>query len=93
MLSKLNQSNLVQTLIHWGADINEKDADGRTPLELAQAASNPWAVDVLSKNGAKVDKLKSLFLVPKSSIDARSVILKSQLSVAATNIDPYHSTP
>ena len=34
-LSKLNQSNLVQTIIEWGADINALDADGRKPLEIA----------------------------------------------------------
>jgi len=45
----------IERHIHWGADINEFDPDGRRPLHVAAATGRVIVVELLLKHGAEVD--------------------------------------
>lgn len=52
MAARNNQAELVQFLIHHGADVNAAAADGATPLSLAEDEGHQNIVAVLKANGA-----------------------------------------
>ncbi len=46
----------IQKMVKDGADVNEKNAEGTTPLMIASMeSSNPEVIEVLIKNGANVN--------------------------------------
>jgi ankyrin repeat protein len=45
----------IERHIHWGADINEFDPDGRRPLHVAAATGRVIVVKLLLEHGAEVD--------------------------------------
>ena len=47
-----NSHQNIKQLVNYGADVNEKDEKGKTPLMLAQAANKPLNVRALKKCGA-----------------------------------------
>ena len=44
---------MVKLLITNGADLNEKDYDGRTPLQYAEFRNRTEIIELLRKHGAK----------------------------------------
>ncbi len=45
----------IERHIHWGADINQLDVDGRMPLHVAAEKGRVVVVKLLLKNGAQID--------------------------------------
>ena len=49
----MGYKEVVKLLIDKGADINSKNDDGFTPLDMASQEGHNYIVELLKKNGAK----------------------------------------
>ncbi len=49
----------IERHIHWGADINQPDVDGRMPLHVAAEKGRVVVVKLLLQNGARIDARNS----------------------------------
>lgn len=60
----LNNAELVQDMLNCGANLNEKDWVGNTPLHYAVIQENKEMISLLIEKGAKVDEQNNLGRTP-----------------------------
>jgi ankyrin repeat protein len=70
---------VLELLVKRGADVNKKDGQGNTPLDLARAFKQRECVDLLILIGAKLGSIKNL--VPSEALKVCAAASFSALSV------------
>src|SRR4051812_25562410 len=59
-----NRAEIVELFLHFGANANCLDEDGKTPLHRAAEAQAPDAVNVLIRHGAAINEWDNLGHTP-----------------------------
>lgn len=54
---RLDDGNIVETLLKYGSNINAENEDKNTPLHVAAGNGDEKIVDILLKNGANINPL------------------------------------